>query len=86
MAAKDYLKLMRPAQWYKNALVFLAIVFYQVPDVWPWPVLPPALDWTKYIPLIWGIWYANILHLQVLITQTEGMVPMPSDIVLLVPC
>lgn len=54
MAAKDYLKLMRPAQWYKNALVFLAIIFYQVPDVWPWPVLPPALDWTKYIPLIWG--------------------------------
>ena len=54
MAAKEYLKLMRPAQWYKNALVFLAIVFYQVPDVWPWPVLPPALDWTKYIPLIWG--------------------------------
>ncbi|MGY5872466.1 MAG: UbiA prenyltransferase family protein [Candidatus Thorarchaeota archaeon] len=54
MAAKDYLKLMRPAQWYKNALVFLAIVFYRVPEVWPWPVLPAALDWTQYIPLIWG--------------------------------
>ena len=54
MAAKDYLRLMRPAQWYKNALVFLAIVFYQVPDVWPWPVLPSALDWTKYIPVILG--------------------------------
>ncbi|TFG33765.1 hypothetical protein EU527_06760 [Candidatus Thorarchaeota archaeon] len=54
MPIRDYLKLMRPSQWYKNLLVFLAIVFYQVPDVWPWPVLPPALDWTKYIPLIWG--------------------------------
>ncbi|TFG34553.1 hypothetical protein EU527_02750 [Candidatus Thorarchaeota archaeon] len=54
MAVYDYFKLMRPAQWYKNLLVFLAIVFYQVPEVWPWPVLPPALDWTKYIPLIWG--------------------------------
>ncbi|MHA1135702.1 MAG: UbiA prenyltransferase family protein [Candidatus Thorarchaeota archaeon] len=54
MAAKDYLKLMRPAQWYKNALVFLAVVFYRVPQEWPWPVLPAALDWTQYIPLIWG--------------------------------
>jgi len=54
LAAKDYLKLMRPAQWYKNALVFLAVVFYRVPQEWPWPVLPAALDWTQYIPLIWG--------------------------------
>ena len=54
VAAKGYLKLMRPSQWYKNALVFLAIIFYRVPEVWPWPVLPAALDWTQYIPLIIG--------------------------------
>lgn len=54
MGAMDYLKLMRPAQWYKNVLVFLAVVFYRVPEVWPWPVLPAALDWTQYIPLIFG--------------------------------
>jgi len=54
MAVDDYIRLMRPAQWYKNLLVFLAIVFYQTPQVWPWPILPPALDWTKYIPLFFG--------------------------------
>jgi 4-hydroxybenzoate polyprenyltransferase len=60
LAVSDYIRLMRPAQWYKNLLVFLAIIFYQPPIVFPWPVgyIPPLLDWTKlytyHIPLILG--------------------------------
>lgn len=60
MAAKDYLKLMRPAQWYKNALVFLAIVFYETPLERPWPdgYIPVILDFSQFyifhLPLILG--------------------------------
>ncbi|MGY5858380.1 MAG: UbiA prenyltransferase family protein [Candidatus Thorarchaeota archaeon] len=58
MAGKDYLKLMRPSQWYKNALVFLAVVFYAVPEEYPWEGIPPILDfanlYTIHIPLILG--------------------------------
>ena len=54
MVVNDYIRLMRPAQWYKNLLIFLAIVFYRVPQVWPWPVTPAALEWARYIPLIFG--------------------------------
>jgi 4-hydroxybenzoate polyprenyltransferase len=60
MASKDYLKLMRPAQWYKNVLVFLAIVFYETPLERPWPAdyIPAILDMSKFyifhLPLILG--------------------------------
>jgi len=58
MAINDYLRLMRPAQWYKNLLVFLAIVFYQVPETYPWDPIPPLLDfshfYTYHLPLILG--------------------------------
>ena len=58
MAAFDYLRLMRPAQWYKNVLVFLAIIFYQVPETYPWSTTPPLLDFSKFytyhLPLILG--------------------------------
>ncbi len=60
MAAKDYLRLLRPAQWYKNALVFLAIIFYETPLERPWPVgyIPALLDMSKFyvfhLPLILG--------------------------------
>jgi 4-hydroxybenzoate polyprenyltransferase len=58
LTASDYIRLMRPAQWYKNLLVFLAIVFYQTPQVYPWVETPPILDITKlytyHLPLIVG--------------------------------
>ncbi|MFQ5832854.1 MAG: UbiA family prenyltransferase [Candidatus Thorarchaeota archaeon] len=54
MAVKDYIKLMRPWQWYKNLLIFLAIVFVEVPDQWPWTTLPAVFDWVNYPPLIVG--------------------------------
>ncbi|MDH4214343.1 MAG: UbiA family prenyltransferase [Candidatus Thorarchaeota archaeon] len=58
MAVRDYIRLMRPAQWYKNLLVFLAIVFYQTPQVWPWLETPPILDMARFysyhLPLILG--------------------------------
>ena len=58
MAVSDYIRLMRPAQWYKNLLIFLAIVFYQTPQVWPWLETPPILDLTRFysyhLPLILG--------------------------------
>ena len=58
MAVIDYLRLMRPAQWYKNLLVFLAIVFYQAPETYPWSTIPPLLDfshfYTYHLPLILG--------------------------------
>ncbi len=45
---------MRPHQWYKNFLVYLAVVFAEVPDTWPWPVMPAVFVWTNYIPLTLG--------------------------------
>jgi 4-hydroxybenzoate polyprenyltransferase len=58
MGVSDYIRLMRPAQWYKNLLVFLAIVFYQTPQVYPWIETPPVLDITRFyslhLPLILG--------------------------------
>jgi 4-hydroxybenzoate polyprenyltransferase len=58
LAIGDYIRLMRPAQWYKNLLVFLAIVFYQTPQVYPWLETPPILDITRFysyhLPLILG--------------------------------
>ena len=56
MAVKDYIKLMRPHQWYKNLLVFVAIVFVESPEPlhWPWTQIPAVFDITKYPPLIIG--------------------------------
>jgi len=51
---------MRPAQWYKNVLIFLAIVFYETPLERPWPpgYVPALLDMSKFyvfhLPLILG--------------------------------
>jgi len=54
MAVKDYIRLMRPHQWYKNLLVFLAIVFVEIPSEWPWETLPAAYNIWNYPPLIVG--------------------------------
>ncbi|MCK5301668.1 MAG: UbiA prenyltransferase family protein [Candidatus Thorarchaeota archaeon] len=54
MAVKDYIRLMRPHQWYKNLLVFLAIVFVEIPSEWPWETLPAAYNFWNYPPLIVG--------------------------------
>ena len=51
MGFYQYLRLMRPAQWYKNVLVFLAIIFAEVA---PYPAIPKVLDLTYYPPLILG--------------------------------
>ncbi|MFW9927385.1 MAG: UbiA prenyltransferase family protein [Candidatus Thorarchaeota archaeon] len=47
----QYLRLMRPAQWYKNMLVFLAIIFAEVD---PYPAIPKVLNFYYYPPLILG--------------------------------
>ena len=51
MGFYQYLRLMRPAQWYKNVLVFLAIIFAEVD---PYPAIPKVLNLTFYPPLILG--------------------------------
>ncbi len=54
MAAIDYIKLMRVHQWYKNLLVFLAIIFVELPNEWPWETVPAVLNLGNYPPLILG--------------------------------
>ncbi|RDE14908.1 MAG: hypothetical protein C4K49_06840 [Candidatus Thorarchaeota archaeon] len=55
MAIRDYVQLMRPYQWYKNLLVFVAIVFVEIPKQWPWETLPAIFNfWKYYPPLILG--------------------------------
>ncbi|MHA2426202.1 MAG: UbiA family prenyltransferase, partial [Candidatus Thorarchaeota archaeon] len=49
MALKHIIKLMRPHQWYKNLLVFLAILFVDFTDP-----LPAVFNWAYYPPLILG--------------------------------
>ena len=54
MATKDFIRLMRPHQWYKNVLVYLAVVFAGTPSTWPWDPIPAVFVWTNYIPLTLG--------------------------------
>ncbi len=51
MVLSGYIRLMRPAQWYKNLLVFLPILFYPVKQLED--VLQYAY-WMQYIPLWFG--------------------------------
>jgi len=54
LAARDFIRLMRPHQWYKNFLVYLAVVFAGTPGTWPWTTIPYVFVWTNYIPLTLG--------------------------------
>ncbi|NWF95235.1 MAG: UbiA prenyltransferase family protein [Candidatus Thorarchaeota archaeon] len=54
MATRDYIRLLRVHQWYKNFLVFLAIIFAEVPKEWPWTTVPALFRWSNYPPLILG--------------------------------
>ncbi len=49
MNIKDYLRIMRPHQWYKNFLIYLAILFVDVREP-----LPAILNFVNYIPLTLG--------------------------------
>ena len=54
MPVKDYIAMMRPHQWYKNLLVFLAIVVVEIPHTWPWERMPAVFVLSNYPPLIVG--------------------------------
>jgi 4-hydroxybenzoate polyprenyltransferase len=54
LTVRSYFKLLRPWQWYKNALIFLAIIFVEIPREWPWEKLPAILNFDNYPPLILG--------------------------------
>ncbi len=54
MGLRNYVQLMRPWQWYKNLLVFLAVIFVDIPHEWPWDKTPAIFQWHYYPPLILG--------------------------------
>jgi len=56
MNLKAYIKLMRPHQWYKNLLVYLAILFVDIQGInlAPSGPLPAILNIANYIPLTLG--------------------------------
>jgi 4-hydroxybenzoate polyprenyltransferase len=55
LALRHYIKLMRPHQWYKNFLVYLAILFVDVHvDISVGGPLPAVLNIANYIPLTLG--------------------------------
>ncbi|MEM4736208.1 MAG: UbiA prenyltransferase family protein, partial [Candidatus Thorarchaeota archaeon] len=54
VSLRGHIRLLRIHQWYKNFLVYLAIVFVEVPKEWPWPTMPAVFVWTNYIPLTLG--------------------------------
>ncbi|MHA2135782.1 MAG: decaprenyl-phosphate phosphoribosyltransferase [Candidatus Thorarchaeota archaeon] len=56
MAVKDYVRLMRPHQWYKNVLVFIPIIFGQVSVFADWGTqgVPAVFTLSNYPPLILG--------------------------------
>ncbi len=54
MVLKDYIRLLRVSNWYKNFLVFLAVIFAEVPSEWPWDKIPALFRLENYPPLIMG--------------------------------
>ncbi|MHA1576008.1 MAG: UbiA prenyltransferase family protein [Candidatus Thorarchaeota archaeon] len=53
MTTKDYVKLIRPHQWYKNLLVFIPLLFAST-SAWPWDTLPAVFNFANYPPLLLG--------------------------------
>ncbi len=54
LVLKDYIRLLRVSNWYKNFLVFLAIIFAEVPSEWPWTKIPALFRLENYPPLLLG--------------------------------